>query len=157
MKNTNPFIFIMLLLLSALYSNAQDTLSIKDTATAVLNMLPIDSAKKEPSQKVSSQNKILYGIASFYSPKFEGRQTANGEIFRHSKLTAACNVLPLGTWIQITNVKNGKSIIAKVNDRMHPKMKRIVDLTLTGAKKLDFVTSGLTKVKVTVLGKHYKN
>ncbi len=157
MKNKNTFIITMLLLLFVFYANAQETLSIKDTASVQLNMLPVNSAKIEPSQKSKSQNKILYGIASYYSPMFEGRQTANGEIFRQSKLTAACNVLPLGTWVQVTNLKNGKSIIVKINDRMHPRMKRIVDLTYTGAKKLDFLIAGLTKVKVTVLGKHYKN
>jgi len=48
--------------------------------------------------------KILYGTASFYSNSFNGKKTANGEIYSHKKMTAACNVLPLGTWIRVTNL-----------------------------------------------------
>ena len=106
-----------------------------------------------PPSDSKSTGKVLTGIASFYSANFEGKQTANGEIFRHSKMTCACNKLPLGTWLKITNIKNGKFIIAKVNDRMHPRMKRLVDLTLAGAKKLDFISAGLTQVKAEVIKK----
>ncbi len=100
-----------------------------------------------------SSAKVLTGVASFYSDYFEGRKTANGEIFSQRKLTCACNVLPLGTYIRVTSIKNGKSIVVKVNDRLHPRMKRIVDLTRLGAEKLNFVNAGLTKVKVEVIGK----
>ena len=65
----------------------------------------------------------LYGTASYYANKFEGRLTANGEIFSQQKMTAACNVLPLGTWIKVTNLYNGRSVIVKVNDRLHYKIK----------------------------------
>ncbi|HEV8270611.1 MAG TPA: septal ring lytic transglycosylase RlpA family protein, partial [Chitinophagaceae bacterium] len=57
--------------------------------------------------------KILYGTASFYSNSFNGKKTANGEIYSHKKMTAACNVLPLGTWIKVTNLQNGKSVVVK--------------------------------------------
>ena len=110
--------------------------------------------EKKPSKNA---NKIVYGLASYYAQKFEGRQTANGEIFRHSKMTAACNILPLGTWIQITNLKNGKIIVVRTNDRLHPKTRRIIDLTYTGAQKLGFIKSGLTRVKIEILNqKAYK-
>lgn len=97
--------------------------------------------------------KVLYGTASYYSNKFNGRKTANGEIFSQQKLTAACNVLPLGTWIRVTNLRNGRSVVVKVNDRLHEKMKRVVDLSRAAAEKLGFIRSGLTRVKVEVLGK----
>lgn len=102
--------------------------------------------KKKPAR-------VLYGQASYYATKFHGRKTANGEIFSHDKLTAACNVLPLGTWVRVTNLKNGKSIIVKTNDRLHTKTRRIIDLTRAGAKKLDFIKRGLTRVKIEVLDK----
>lgn len=103
--------------------------------------------------RVSAKNadKVIYGLASYYAQKFDGRMTANGETFSHSKLTAACNVLPLGTWIQVTNLKNGKMIVVRTNDRLHPKTRRIVDLTFTGASKLGFVKNGLTRVKIEIL------
>lgn len=103
--------------------------------------------------KPAGSKKILYGMASFYSNKFNGRKTANGEIFSQNKLTCACNVLPLGTWVKVTNLRNGRTVIVKTNDRLHPRMKRIVDLTRAAAVKLGYVSSGLTRVKVEVLGK----
>jgi len=96
---------------------------------------------------------IKYGIASFYASKFDGRKTANGNTFNSLKYTAACNVLPLGTWVKVTNLKNDRSIIVFINDRLHPKNKRLIDLSRTAAQKLGYVSSGLTKVKVEVLGK----
>lgn len=122
-------------------------------------MFPVSQAHAQVADsssvksKKQKSNRILYGQASFYSAKFEGRKTANGEIFRHSKLTAACNALPFGTWIKITNLRNGKTVTVKVNDRLHHKTRRLVDLTKTAAHQLGFVKHGLTRVKVEVLGK----
>ncbi|MBC7935452.1 MAG: septal ring lytic transglycosylase RlpA family protein [Rhizobacter sp.] len=113
-----------------------------------------DKTAKSTSDKAKkSANRTLYGQASFYASKFEGRKTANGEIFRHSKMTAACNSLPLGTWIKVTNLKNGKSVVVKTNDRLHTKTRRLVDLTRSAAQKLGFIKSGLTRVKVEVIRK----
>lgn len=111
-----------------------------------------EAAKQDTVQK-KKPVRVLYGQASYYATKFHGRKTANGEIFSHDKLTAACNVLPLGTWVKVTNLKNGKSIIVKTNDRLHTKTRRIIDLTRAGAKKLDFIKRGLTRVKIEVLDK----
>ena len=96
---------------------------------------------------------IKYGLASFYAQKFNGRQTANGKYYNSLKLTAACNVLPLGTWVKVTNVRNDESVIVQINDRLHPKNKRLIDLSKTAAEKLDFISRGIAKVKVEVLGK----
>ena len=111
-----------------------------------------DSAGVSASAKKSK--KVLYGQASFYSNKFHGRKTANGEIFSQDKFTAACNVLPLGTMIRVTNLKNGKTVVVKTNDRLHAKTRRLVDLTRAAAKKLGFISRGLTRVKVEVIGKN---
>lgn len=107
--------------------------------------------KTERADTSDKKNIIKYGIASFYAQKFNGRRTANGEIFRSTKYTAACNVLPLNTWIKVTNLRNGKSVIVKVNDRLHPKNKRLVDLSKSAAQKLGYSGRGLTRVKVEVL------
>jgi len=101
----------------------------------------------------SAKPKLLYGTASFYSNSFNGKKTANGEIYSHKKMTAACNVLPLGTWIRVTNLRNGKSVVVKTNDRLHTRMKRVVDLSREAADKLGYVKSGLTRVRVEVIGK----
>ena len=113
------------------------------------------SAQGSQRIQVSSKNlpDALYGTASYYANKFEGRLTANGEVFSQQKMTAACNVLPLGTWIKVTNLHNGRSVIVKVNDRLHYKNKRLVDLSKIAAKKIGYMGRGLTKVKVEPLGK----
>jgi rare lipoprotein A len=61
--------------------------------------------------------------------------------------------LPLGTWVKVTNLKNEKSVIVYINDHLHKKTKRLIDLSKTAAQQLDFISSGITKVKVEVLGK----
>lgn len=104
--------------------------------------------------EIKAKPKILYGTASFYSNNFHGKKTANGEIFSQKKFTAACNVLPLGTWIKVTNLRNGKSVVVKTNDRLHARMTRVVDLSKAAADKLNYTKSGLTRVKVEVLGKN---
>ena len=96
---------------------------------------------------------IQYGIASYYSDKFQGRKTSSGELFSQQKLTAAHNTLPLGTYIRVTNLRNKKSVVVKVNDRLHHRNKRLVDLSRAAAQRIGFISSGLTRVKVEVLGK----
>lgn len=125
------------------------TTVIKAQAIASVNEKKDTIAKQNTVRKP----KVLYGIASYYANKFNGRQTANGEIYDEKKMTAACNVLPLGTWIRVTNLSNNRSVIVKTNDRLHIRMKRIVDLSRTAAEKLGYIGRGLTKVKVEVLEK----
>lgn len=110
--------------------------------------------KKTVTTTRTNSKKTFYGQASFYANKFNGRRTASGEIFSQKKMTCACNVLAIGTWIKVTNLRNGKSAIVKVNDRLHPSMKRIVDLSSAAAKEMGFASSaGLIRVKVEVIGK----
>lgn len=121
--------------------------------------LPATAQKKDGDKEVSAKTtskkttKTFYGQASYYANKFNGRRTANGEVFDQKKLTCACNVLPLGTWIRVTNLKNKRTVIVKINDRIHPKMKRVVDLSRAAAQKLGFVSRGLTRVKVEIVDK----
>lgn len=113
----------------------------------------VTAAEKQTYNRQNKRNtKTLYGQASFYSQKFEGRKTATGQFFTHKKFTAACNSLPLGTYIKVTNLKNGKTVVVQTNDRLHKKTTRLIDLTMAGAKRLGFVSAGLTRVKVEVLG-----
>jgi rare lipoprotein A len=103
-------------------------------------------ARKKPA-------KIQYGTASFYSNKFQGRKTAIGEPYDKNKMTCAHNSLPLGTWIKVTNLRNGKSVVVRITDRLHYKNKRLVDLSRVAASKLGYLKRGLTRVKVEVLGR----
>ncbi|HMK04130.1 MAG TPA: septal ring lytic transglycosylase RlpA family protein [Ferruginibacter sp.] len=116
---------------------------------------PVTAQNRSTPAKVKPKKpiRVFYGLASFYANKFQGRRTANGEIFNQQKMTCACNVLPLGTWVKVTNLRNGRSAIVKINDRIHPRMNRVVDLSKMAAEKLNFVSRGITKVKVEVIGK----
>lgn len=97
--------------------------------------------------------KVQYGVASYYNDKFQNRLTASGEKFDQQKMTAAHNGLPLNTWIRVTNLSNRRSVIVRVNDRLHRKNTRLVDLSNAAAKDLGYLTRGLTQVKVEVLGR----
>ncbi|MBY0537567.1 MAG: septal ring lytic transglycosylase RlpA family protein [Chitinophagaceae bacterium] len=104
-------------------------------------------------KKKSGIPKIKIGTASYYDNKFEGRKTASGEVYTQKKLTAASNTLPLQSWVKVTNLSNNRSVIVRINDRMHPKNRRLIDLSRAAASKLSFIGKGLTKVKVEYLGK----
>lgn len=84
--------------------------------------------------------------ASYYADKFNGRKTANGETFSNQGMTCASNQYPLNTYVEVTNVKNGKSIICKVNDRIG-KAGRI-DLTKKGFSQLAPLSHGVVDVDV---------
>lgn len=103
-------------------------------------------------QKINYRNipivDTAIGNASFYSDKFIGKKTANGEIFSQDKLTCAHNTYPLGSKVRVTNLKNGKSVVLRVNDRLHHRNPRLVDLSRAGANKLGFKKSGIAKVRV---------
>lgn len=109
-------------------------------------------AQKRPATS-KKPPRIQYGTASYYADKFQGRKTASDDIFDQNKMTCAHNTLPFGTWVRVTNLRNKKSVIVKVTDRLHYKNKRLVDLSRAAATKLGYVKRGLTKVKVEVLGK----
>jgi rare lipoprotein A len=94
-----------------------------------------------------------YGVASFYADKFEGQRTCTDEVFTQSKLTAACNTLPLNCWLKVTNLKNNKSVLVWVNDRMHPSNPRLIDMSKSAAIALGYTGHGLTKVKIQYMGK----
>ncbi len=95
---------------------------------------------------------VRYGIASWYGPGFQGRRTASGEIYNMYKLTAAHKTLPLGTYVKVVNLKNGRSVIVKVNDRGPFIPGRIIDLSYEAAKRIGMLKNGTTRVKLTALG-----
>lgn len=94
-----------------------------------------------------------FGVASFYADKFEGQRTCTDAVFTQKKLTAACNTLPLNCWIKVTNLRNKKTVLVKINDRMHPSNPRLIDMSKSAAAALGYTGHGLTKVKIEYLGK----
>ena len=92
------------------------------------------------------------GYASWYGPKFHGRRTASGEVFNMFSLTAAHRTLPLGTYVRVTNLKNGRSVVVKINDRGPFVKGRIIDLSYAAARRLGMIRDGVVPVEITVLG-----
>jgi rare lipoprotein A len=93
------------------------------------------------------------GLASWYGDDFHGRLTANGEVFNTFSVSAAHPTLPLPSYIRVTNLNNGRSIIARVNDRGPFHSNRLLDVSERVAEALSFRNAGTTKVKIDYLGK----
>ena len=129
------------------------TLVLKAQEKAGTHTSPDTHHKSKKSKRTVSQDKIHYGTASFYANKFEGRKTANGEIFSQKKLSGASNILPLNHWVRVTNTRNNLFVILRITDRMHKNNKRLIDLSKAAARKLKYTGYGLAHVKVDVLGK----
>ena len=91
------------------------------------------------------------GIASYYHPKFEGRRTATGEVFKNEKFTAASNNLRLNSFVKVTNPSNGRVVYVKINDRMAASNKRMLDLTEAAADQLGTRKAGVAKVSMEVV------
>jgi rare lipoprotein A len=89
------------------------------------------------------------GIAIFYSDEMQGKAVTSGEKYDKDALTAAHRTLPLGTMVKVTNLKNNKSVVVKVNDRgPHGSNKRIIDLSRRAAQELDMIQDGKAQVRV---------
>lgn len=101
------------------------------------------------AMKINAQTQT--GKASFYADKFEGRTTASGEKYKHSKLTAAHKTLPFGTKVKVTNLSNNKEVEVTINDRGPYVDGRIIDLSKSAAEMLGFINSGLADVKMEVV------
>ena len=128
------------------------------TRPAAVEFRPqIQRAEKAPESMVRVRHAELSpppvraassGLASYYS---EGQKTASGERFNPSELTAAHRSLPFGTRLQVTNVKTGRSVVVRVNDRGPFVEGRVVDVSYSAAQALGMVNTGVAPVKVNVV------
>lgn len=103
------------------------------------------------SYTIQAQSYAKVGIASYYADKFVGRTTASGEKYTHKKLTAAHKTLPFGTKVRVKNLANGEKVVVRINDRGPFVKGRIIDLSKSAARKLDFIDKGVTKVEIKVV------
>lgn len=95
-----------------------------------------------------SRGFVQRGIASWYGNKFHGHKTSNGEIYDMYAMTAAHKTLPIPCYVQVTNLKNGKQVTVRVNDRGPFHENRIIDLSYAAAKKLDITANGTGLVEI---------
>jgi len=114
--------------------------------------LPVFSiAEIDENKKLKSSGKIFKGKASFYNDKYHGRKSASGEVFDQSKLTAAHRTLEFGTMVKVTNLKNRKSVIVRINDRGPFVEGRIIDLSKAAAHQIDMISDGVVEVEIEIL------
>lgn len=109
--------------------------------------------KKMDTNRITIELNRVTGIASFYSVGLDGTLTSTGERYRNNRFTAASNVFKLNTLVRVTNLRNGKTVLVRINDHMHPDMLlkgRVVDLSVLAAKKIGIVHNGAGIVKVIV-------
>jgi rare lipoprotein A len=92
------------------------------------------------------------GLASFYGPEFHGRLSANGEVFDMESLSAAHPTLPIPSYVRVTNLRNHKSVIVRINDRGPYAANRIIDVSRKTAHVLGFHDTGLARVRVEYVG-----
>ncbi|HKF02415.1 MAG TPA: septal ring lytic transglycosylase RlpA family protein [Candidatus Sulfotelmatobacter sp.] len=122
----------------------------------------ISEAKSAPSSSVHQQPEVRkqvrkkpyqVGTASWYGRDFQGKETASGEKYNMYDLTAASLTLPLGTHVKVTNLRNGKAVVVRINDRGPVVPGRIIDLSYGAAQALQFRQRGLQRVRVDLVEK----
>jgi len=115
-------------------------------ATVINLFFPVFLFSFQASFPQSNDTVKIEGRATYYADKFEGRKTANGEIFNNSDFTAAHRTLKFNSLVRVTNPENNKTIVVRINDRGPFKKGRIIDLTRSAAKKIGLDIQGHTPV-----------
>ena len=141
---TLKIVFIISLVAVSVGFNLSDTSAVEINGVAKITV----SKDAEPSMTSVNFNDMGVMTASWYGPRFHGKLTANGEQYNQMALTAAHKSLPFGTVLQVTNLKNGKSVIVRINDRGPFIEGRDLDLSKGTALNLGMINRGVIKVKV---------
>jgi rare lipoprotein A len=119
----------------------------KDTQSATPRNA-VAGSKSGSRAKTTRHQPYQVGTASWYGEYFEGRATASGEPYNMHDLTAAHPTLPLGTWVRVTNLHNGRIVYVRINDRGPIIPGRIIDLSYGAAQVLNFQNKGLQQVRL---------
>ena len=107
---------------------------------------------KPPSQKKHKPYQV--GTASWYGSYFHGKDTASGEPYNMYDMTAAHPTLPLGSWVRVTNLHNGRAVTVRINDRGPIVPGRIIDVSYGAARALQFREKGLQRVRLDIVQQH---
>jgi len=140
---------------------------LKGVSQATIDAIPEPVPKREPMHKWTTRPyKVMgktfvpmtemapykaRGVATWYGTRYHGRKTAIGETYDMLQMTAAHPTLPLPSYVRVTNVENGKSVVVRVNDRGPFLHGRLIDLSYAAARRLDFVNKGSAQVEVELL------
>ena len=116
---------------------------------------PVSSVQPKPEVRKQAKTKpYQVGTASWYGEFFEGKPTASGEPYEMYDMTAAHLTLPIGSYVRVTNLHNGKAVVVRVNDRGPVVPGRIIDLSYGAAQALQFRHSGLQRVRLDLVNAH---
>jgi len=138
---TKPISLCIAALCAAVVIGASSLCLAQSQTPAPAPAQPATAPASEPATKDTA-------ICSYYSSKFAGRRTASGERFSNNALTAAHREYPMGTKLRLTNVKNGKSVVVRVNDRGPFVKGRDISVTRRAAKELGFGKAGFVEVEI---------
>jgi rare lipoprotein A len=122
-----------------------------DSAHAGAAEIPPPQFEVVDPAKISTKHAYQVGRASYYGKRFHGRRTAKGDTFDIRRMTAAHRVLPLGTVIKVTNLENGRVVEVEVNDRGPFSRRRVLDVSLEAARRLDMIRKGSAKVMIEIV------
>ena len=136
------------------------TLSDADSSGKIINTPNMHKATMRPYTidgktyypTMVSVGDTFSGVASWYGKDFHGKKTSNGEIYNMNDMTAAHKTLPMNTMLKVTNIKNNKSVVVRVNDRGPFVGTRIIDLSFLAATRLELVANGTGPVGLEVIG-----
>jgi len=120
----------------------------KDTQNSPLPKPDVRRSKPGSQAKATHRYPYQVGTASWYGEYFDGRATASGEPYNMYDLTAAHPTLPLGSWVRVTNLHNGRVVYVRINDRGPIIPGRIIDLSYGAAQVLRFKEKGLQQVRL---------
>jgi rare lipoprotein A (peptidoglycan hydrolase) len=109
---------------------------------------PVVTVRAKAIRKPRNPKPYQVGTASWYGEQFQGKKTASGEPFEMRDFTAAHLTLPLGTYVKVTNLSNGKAVVLRVNDRGPYVDNRVIDVSYNAARALGFKERGLQKVRI---------
>ena len=115
---------------------------------------PVSSVQVRQVVKQVKTKPYQVGTASWYGDTFQGKPTASGEPYEMYDMTAAHLKLPMGSYVKVTNLRNGKAVIVRVNDRGPVVPGRIIDLSYGAAQALQFRHRGLQRVRLDLVDPH---
>ena len=119
-----------------------------EAAKVILPPVSPTAGHKNPKKKKSPPYQV--GTASWYGDYFQGKPTASGEPYNMHDFTAAHPKLPLGTFVRVTNLRNGKAVVVRINDRGPVMDGRIIDVSYNAARALGFKERGLQRVRLDI-------
>ncbi|MBA2660564.1 MAG: septal ring lytic transglycosylase RlpA family protein [Nitrosospira sp.] len=120
----------------------------RDEPLRPANMRPYVALGKSYTPMAVLESYKARGVASWYGRRYHGQKTASGEVYDMYSMTAAHTTLPLPSYVRVTNIENGKSVVVRVNDRGPFLSDRLIDLSYTAAYKLDVLGGGSARVEV---------